>query len=292
MTAFPSNPFNGQVYTFGSRSWVYSEAQDAWIFNRTGPTGPIGPTGEQGPAGVLLTSLDVDTFTGDGISAIFPLSITPVSVYNMIVNVDGLVQTALTNYSISGSDIVFAEPPIANATIDVVHFLTGSAITGPPGTPGAIGPTGPRGGPTGPTGPQGFTGPTGTQGPTGAMNGFGLAYAYGTVADDTDVFLNSLGARFPSTGNKSLQLRCLSGNTQIYGSGIYVENSIVGSVTIDGNFPLSIGSAPVSLSGLNLVIPGEYEAWTLVDKVTKCAWRITAVVGPDNDNTITIERLV
>lgn len=282
MTAFPSNPVNGQVYNFGSRSWVYSEAQDAWIFNRVGPTGPIGPTGSQGPAGVLLTSLDVDTFTGDGISSIFSLSITPVSVYNMIVNVDGLVQTAMSNYTLSGSNIIFSEPPIANATIDVVHFLTGSAITGPPGTPGSTGPTGPRGGPTG---------PTGIQGPTGQMSGFGLAYAYGTVADDTDVFLSNLGVRFPSTGNKSLQLSYLGSNALIYGSGVYVESSTIGSVTIDGNSPLSIGSTPASLSVINLATPGEYETWTLVDKVTKSAWRITGVVGPDNDNTITIERL-
>lgn len=286
MTAFPSNPFNGQVYTLGSRSWVYSEAQDAWIFNRTGPTGPVGPTGTQGPAGVLLTSLNVDTFTGDGISFSFPLSITPVSVYNMIVNVDGLVQTAITNYTISGSTIIFAEAPIANATIDVVHFLTGSAITGPPGTPGSEGPTGPRGTPGGPTGP------TGSQGPTGAMSGFGIAYASGTVADDVDVYLNDIGARFPSIGNKNLQLRSMDGNITIYGSGIYVGNSTVGSVTIDGNFPLIIGSTPASLSGINLVTSGEYETWTIVDKVTKRAWRITGIVGPVSDNTITIERLV
>jgi hypothetical protein len=159
MTAFPSSPSDGQIYTLGTRSWTYSEAQDGWILSRTGPTGPTGATGAQGPAGVLLTSLTVDTFIGDGINSTFTLSIIPISAYNMIVNVDGLVQTALTNYTVSGDQITFNEPPIENATIDVVHFLTGSAITGPPGTPGSVGPTGPRGtpgGPTGPTGPAGM----------------------------------------------------------------------------------------------------------------------------------------
>lgn len=188
MTAFPSSPSDGQIYSLGTRSWVYSEAQDAWVLNRQGPTGPIGPTGVQGPAGVLLTSLTVDVFVGNGVTSIFPLSITPISVYNMIVNVDGLVQTAITNYTLSGSNIVFAQPPINNATIDIVHFLTGSAITGPPGTPGVQGPTGPRGTPGGPTGPTGTgtegptggpgpTGPTGTgtEGPTGPTGGPGPA---------------------------------------------------------------------------------------------------------------------
>lgn len=167
MTAFPASPSDGQIYTLGARSWTYSEAQGAWIFNRTGPTGPSGPIGAQGPAGVLLTALTVDTFIGNGVTNTFTLSITPVSVYNMIVNVDGLVQTAMSNYTISGNTIVFSIAPIANATIDVVHFLTGSAITGPPGTPGSAGPTGPRGIPGGPTGSIGATGPTGITGPTG-----------------------------------------------------------------------------------------------------------------------------
>jgi len=133
MTAFPSAPYDGETYTIGPRTWTYSQAQDAWVLSRTGPTGPTGVTGPQGPAGVLLTSLDVDTFIGDGTTSVFILSITPISAYNMIVNVDGLVQTANINYTVSGNHITFSIPPINNATIDVVHFLTGSAITGPTG---------------------------------------------------------------------------------------------------------------------------------------------------------------
>lgn len=152
MTAFPSPAYDGEVYTVGTRSWTYSYVQNAWVLNKNGPTGPQGPQGETGPAGVLLTNLTVDTFTGDGITDTFALSITPVSVYNMIVNIDGLVQTATVNYTLSGNNIVFTSIPIENATIDIVHFLTGSAITGPIGY---TGPTGPHGGPTGPSGPTG-----------------------------------------------------------------------------------------------------------------------------------------
>lgn len=135
---------------------MYSEAQDAWVLNRGGPTGPTGPIGQQGPAGVLLTNITVDNFLGDGLTTSFSLSLTPISAFNLIVNVDGLVQTPNVNYSIVGQTIVFPVAPIANATIDVVHLQTGSAITGPAGTPGPVGPTGPRRGETGPTGPVGF----------------------------------------------------------------------------------------------------------------------------------------
>ena len=149
MTAFPNPAYDGQLYTLGLRSWTYILAQDAWILNKNGPTGPTGTPGVTGPAGVLLTNLTVDTFTGDGVTDTFELSITPVSAYNMIVNIDGLVQTAFVNYTLSGTNIAFTSIPINNSTIDVVHFLTGSAITGPRGY---LGPTGPAGGPTGPTG--------------------------------------------------------------------------------------------------------------------------------------------
>ena len=98
MTAFPNPAYDGQLYTLGLRSWTYILAQDAWILNKNGPTGPTGTPGVTGPAGVLLTNLTVDTFTGDGVTDTFELSITPVSAYNMIVNIDGLVQTAFVYF--------------------------------------------------------------------------------------------------------------------------------------------------------------------------------------------------
>ena len=158
MTAFPSSPYDGQVYTLGPRSWTWSDAIVAWSMNRGGPTGPTGTSGPQGPAGVLLTALTVDTYFGDGITTIFTLSLTPISVYNMIVNLDGLVQTANINYTISGNTLIFGDAPINNSTIDVVHFITGSPITGPAGTGGVTGPTGPRSITAGPTGPMGSPG--------------------------------------------------------------------------------------------------------------------------------------
>jgi len=45
---FPSSPVNGQVFTDGDHTWVYSSALPGWKLEAqtvTGPTGPTGPTG-------------------------------------------------------------------------------------------------------------------------------------------------------------------------------------------------------------------------------------------------------
>jgi len=159
MSAFPLNPFDGQVYQLGPRSWTWSESQQGWLLNYQGPTGVTGPTGPQGTPGVLLTSLTVDTFTGDNNTVTFTLSVTPQNILNTLVNIDGLVQTANINYTLVDNHLTFFQAPIANATIDVITFLTGQPVTGPAGNNGTTGPTGPSGG--GPTGPTGPTGPAG-----------------------------------------------------------------------------------------------------------------------------------
>lgn len=257
MTAFPTPAFNGQVYTIGSRSWTYSSSQQAWVLNKIGPTGPTGTFGPTGPAGVLLTSLTVDTFVGDGITTSFPLSITPVSIYNMIVNVDGLVQTATTNFTLSSNNIIFTSPPIDNSTIDVVHFLTGSPITGPTGLAGAAstitGPTGYTGytgpigdastvtGPTGYTGPTGsvgadstVTGPTGYTGPTGPTGITGPTGSDSTVTGPTGPTGSGGGTNY---GNANVE-SYLSGSISIGNLSIInttpTNNTITGALTVAG----------------------------------------------------------
>ena len=244
MTAFPSTPYNGQVYFVGNRSWYYDENQNGWILNRGGPTGPTGPIGSQGPAGVLLTSLNHDSYIGDGVTTDFVMSITPISVYNMIVNVDGLVQTALVNYSINNNIITFNVAPIDNATIDIIHFLTGSAITGPAGVPGSIGPTGPAWGPTGATGPQGipgdsggltgptgstgligYTGPQGLQGTTGATGPTG---SRSTITGPTG-YTGPAGTASNITNNVSIS------NTTATTSSITGALTVTGGVGVSGN---------------------------------------------------------
>lgn len=157
----------------------------------TGPIGPIGPAGETGPvgfqgptgppgvSGVLLESLVVDSFYGNGITDTWSLSDTPVSATNTVVTIDGIVQTPEWNYTIANNLITFTSVPINNAEITVLILNAGPGLTGPTGARGPIGltgftgstgntgPTGPRSTETGPLGPTGRIGPTGVTGPTG-----------------------------------------------------------------------------------------------------------------------------
>jgi len=51
---FPASPINGQVFTSGDHTWVYSTSVGAWNLETqtaTGPTGPTGSAGATGPTG-------------------------------------------------------------------------------------------------------------------------------------------------------------------------------------------------------------------------------------------------
>jgi len=51
---FPGSPTNGETFTDGDKTWVYSSTVGAWRLQTqtiTGPTGPIGPTGPTGATG-------------------------------------------------------------------------------------------------------------------------------------------------------------------------------------------------------------------------------------------------
>lgn len=42
---FPSSPTNGQVFTSGDHTWIYSSALPGWKLEAQTVTGPTGPTG-------------------------------------------------------------------------------------------------------------------------------------------------------------------------------------------------------------------------------------------------------
>lgn len=291
MTAFPNPAYDGQTYTIGTRSWTYSLTQDAWRLNKNGPTGPQGDLGPTGPAGVLLTSLVVDTFMGDGVTDTFTLSITPISVYNMIVNVDGLVQTALTNYNVLSDQIIFSIAPIENSTIDVIHFLTGAPITGPVGYTGA---TGPFGGPPGPTGPTGYnstvTGPTGASitGPTGPLNNSNIAS--GLVNAGTFITLDNIMATVTTTSNRGLSIATVSNSFDAIISGTYGYTGGSGGSSTTG----TINTVPsTSLFNWNFNNTGDGATYIITDTTNSKAYRITMQINSSyNNNFISIERLL
>lgn len=53
---FPNTPTNGQVFTSGNKTWVYSSSDNKWV-SGDGPVGPTGPTGPTADALSLIIAL-------------------------------------------------------------------------------------------------------------------------------------------------------------------------------------------------------------------------------------------
>ena len=73
----------------------------------------------------------LDTFAGTGSQADFTLSVTPATIYNTIVNIDGVSQLH-DAYSLVGSTITFDSAPSNGAVIEVLILAT-TAVGGTPG---------------------------------------------------------------------------------------------------------------------------------------------------------------
>ena len=126
--------------------------------------------------------------------------------------------------------------------------------------------------------------------PTG-VGGELLTKASGFVNAGDYVTLGNIRARIPTSGNRSLQIATLSGTYSIYGSGIHVFNSNVGSTTIGPS--LTISTTPAYLnSGNTFNSAGGTDTWNIMDTTNFIGWRISCIIGASyNSNLITIERL-
>lgn len=83
-------------------------AQGTALINTTGGSG-VQPG---------VANIETDIFDSDGTSRVFTLSIDPGSIDNISVSVGGVVQTPLTDYTLSGSILTFtAAPPLAEKII-------------------------------------------------------------------------------------------------------------------------------------------------------------------------------
>ena len=76
------------------------------------------------------SSITVDSFTGDGTTVVYTLSITPINITQTQVNYNGVIQLR-SSYSIVGSSIVFTEAPLAGSYIEVT---TTQGVTANSGT--------------------------------------------------------------------------------------------------------------------------------------------------------------
>jgi hypothetical protein len=81
-----------------------------------------------GGGGTPLTST-VDTFTGDGSTAAFTLSVTPISVNYTIAVVGGVTQPR-SEYSIVGTTLTFTSAPANNQIVEVTTLSGGGGSSG------------------------------------------------------------------------------------------------------------------------------------------------------------------
>jgi len=78
-----------------------------------------------------IRQFTVDNFTANGAGQTFALSETPASPNTLIVAIDGVIQTAPTNYGVTGTTLTFTSAPDAGANVTVRHlgFRTTATVT-------------------------------------------------------------------------------------------------------------------------------------------------------------------
>jgi hypothetical protein len=125
------NPID--AYTIGgelNNSLIFSEAPAngvaIYVIHKGEATYNLQPSTGSVTAATLdpvLRNFTVDNFTGNGSTTTYTLTDTPYSANSILVTVDGIVQTASTNYTVSGTTLSFgASPPDSGSVITVVHM--------------------------------------------------------------------------------------------------------------------------------------------------------------------------
>ena len=136
---FPGSPSNGQVYTYGSRTWTWTGYAWQATTTTTGPQGIQGLQGLQGPSGfnadiVLLDDLQPQF---NGVTYRFRPTFQGVTVnitnsQRLLVALNGIVQRVNNSYVTwdnpisrynwlrvdNDGFIVFSQPPAAGTTFD------------------------------------------------------------------------------------------------------------------------------------------------------------------------------
>lgn len=86
--------------------------------NQTPPTGSVTDTA----LAANLKSFTTDSFTGDASTTAFTLSETPPNANSILVSVNGSVQKATTDFSLSSATLTFTSAPASAAVILVKHL--------------------------------------------------------------------------------------------------------------------------------------------------------------------------
>lgn len=114
--SFPSSPSLNQLYTVGSKSWVWNGY--AWDLQATGFAVAPG----NASIGVYL-----DTFTMDGSANTCTLTSVPVSANNIVVNIDGIEQLS-TAYTLNSNVVTLSETPANGTVINIRTFRSDTDV--------------------------------------------------------------------------------------------------------------------------------------------------------------------
>jgi hypothetical protein len=210
----------------------------------------------------VLRNFTVDKFTGTGAQTAFTLTDTPYSPNSILVSIDGIVQQAGTNYTLSGTTLTFAaEAPDVGSDITVIHmgFSSGNkAVMDASITPVKLSTGGPS---WETTGRLSITGPT-----------VGSLRISNTTADATNKLGRITGRAYDNSQSDflALDIRGLNGQNQLwYGGGsdlltcvsehrwsIAANTTTTGgtqAMLLDVNGFLAIGSATGSAINTNYI---------------------------------------
>ena len=108
--AFPSSPTNGQLAVQNGITYTYNSTYSSWTRN---------------PATLPTLSVYIDTFTGDGVTTSFTLSVTPSSADFISINIDGVSQLK-SAYTLSTNIVTFTGIPVTGAIIEVKSWSSAS----------------------------------------------------------------------------------------------------------------------------------------------------------------------
>lgn len=114
--AFPLTPTNGQTSTINGVTYTYTASTNSWA---------------RSSVNLPTFSIITDTFTSNGSTVSFVLSITPASKELITVNIDGVLQQK-TAYDIAGNTLILTGTPTLGAVIEVkiINAVPSSVLTG------------------------------------------------------------------------------------------------------------------------------------------------------------------
>jgi hypothetical protein len=152
-----SRTLSGNLYFTGANSYFGGKTTLAANLVLNTGISIIDSTGSQGTAGQVLTSNGTSNvywstvsssaassnatsaiYTGDGVTANFTLPAAVANLNNIIVTLNGLVQTPATHYTVSGTTLSFTSAPYNTSLVEARNFEGTAGSTGSGGSGSTI----------------------------------------------------------------------------------------------------------------------------------------------------------